>query len=33
MKAKGCVLGKVLCKSQIWTRVDTVTARLDNDAS
>jgi uncharacterized protein (DUF2147 family) len=22
MRAKGCVLGKVLCKSQIWTRVD-----------
>lgn len=33
MKAKGCVLGKVLCKSQIWTRVDTVTARLDDRAS
>jgi len=26
MRAKGCVLGRVLCKSQIWTRVDTVTA-------
>ncbi len=26
MRAKGCVLGKLLCKSQIWTRVDTVTA-------
>jgi uncharacterized protein (DUF2147 family) len=33
MRAKGCVLGKVLCKSQIWTRVDTVTARLDDRAS
>jgi uncharacterized protein (DUF2147 family) len=33
MKAKGCVLGRVLCKSQIWTRVDTVTARLDDGAS
>ncbi|EJL36479.1 hypothetical protein PMI01_00993 [Caulobacter sp. AP07] len=33
MKAKGCVLGKMLCKSQIWTRVDTVTARLDDRAS
>jgi uncharacterized protein (DUF2147 family) len=33
MRAKGCVLGKVLCKSQIWTRVDTVTARLDDSAS
>jgi uncharacterized protein (DUF2147 family) len=33
MKAKGCVLGKVLCKSQIWTRVDTLTARLDDSAS
>jgi len=25
MRAKGCVLGKVLCKSQIWTRVDGAT--------
>lgn len=25
MRAKGCVLGKVLCKSQIWTRVDSPT--------
>jgi uncharacterized protein (DUF2147 family) len=25
MRAKGCVLGKVLCKSQIWTRVDSTT--------
>jgi uncharacterized protein (DUF2147 family) len=33
MRAKGCVLGKVLCKSQIWTRIDTVTARLDDRAS
>ena len=24
MKAKGCVLGKVLCKSQIWKRIDGV---------
>ncbi|MBC7667462.1 MAG: DUF2147 domain-containing protein [Gemmatimonadaceae bacterium] len=24
MKAKGCVLGNVLCKSQIWTRIDGV---------
>lgn len=30
MRAKGCVLGRVLCKSQIWTRVDSVSARLDN---
>ena len=22
MRAKGCVLGNLLCKSQIWTRVD-----------
>lgn len=22
LKAKGCVLGGILCKSQIWTRVD-----------
>jgi uncharacterized protein (DUF2147 family) len=33
MKARGCVLGRVLCKSQIWTRVDSVTARLDDRAS
>ncbi|ALL13649.1 DUF2147 domain-containing protein [Caulobacter henricii] len=26
MHAKGCVLGKLICKSQIWTRVETVTA-------
>jgi uncharacterized protein (DUF2147 family) len=25
MKAKGCVLGGLLCKSQIWTRVDGAT--------
>ncbi len=24
MRAKGCVLGKMFCKSQIWTRVDNV---------
>ncbi|MBO9707562.1 MAG: DUF2147 domain-containing protein [Caulobacter sp.] len=33
MKAKGCVLGGVICKSQIWTRVDGMqTARVENNA-
>lgn len=33
MRAKGCVLGKILCKSQIWTRVDTVTADASRASS
>ena len=33
LRAKGCVLGKMLCKSQIWTRVDTVTADARRTAS
>jgi uncharacterized protein (DUF2147 family) len=27
MKAKGCVLGGLLCKSQVWHRIDAVTAK------
>lgn len=23
LKAKGCILGNLICKSQIWTRIDT----------
>lgn len=33
MKAKGCVLGGMLCKSQIWTRVDAQTASNDRASS
>ena len=33
MKAKGCVLGGLICKAQIWRRIDSVTARLDDRAS
>jgi len=33
MKAKGCVLGGLLCKSQVWRRIDAVTASNDRAAS
>ena len=33
MKAKGCVLGGMLCKSQVWTRVDAQTASNDRTSS
>lgn len=33
MKAKGCVLGGLICKSQTWRRIDAVTAKNDAPAS
>ncbi len=33
MKAKGCVLGGLLCKSQTWHRIDSVTAKNDAPVS
>jgi hypothetical protein len=31
MKAKGCVLGGLVCKAQVWRRIDGVQqARVDN---
>jgi len=33
MKAKGCVLGGLLCKSQTWHRIDAVTAKNDGPTS
>lgn len=33
MKAKGCVLGGLICKAQTWHRIDAVTARNDGPAS
>ena len=33
MKAKGCVLGGIICKAQVWHRIDTVTASNDRTPS
>ena len=33
MKAKGCVLGGLICKAQVWRRIDSVSASNDRTAS
>jgi len=33
MKAKGCVLGGLICKAQTWRRIDGVNARNDGPGS
>ena len=32
MRAKGCVLGGLICKAQVWHRIDAVTAKNDTTA-
>jgi uncharacterized protein (DUF2147 family) len=33
MKAKGCVLGGLICKAQVWHRIDAVSAKNETIAS